>query len=226
MLPSPHHCTNLFYSPLQLKLDSESFPTWFGLPTPAFTATQYRVAYLRSWAPAGRSSRASRNGTTPPPGDTTTPYVILAAALPTDTGVSPYELGRAPSPGAVDPTAAAGRVAAVPRTGWGAYRVRRGLSEGKGGRGGLKDLPPVGVGVPRAGGGGGVGDLPPVPADGGVPSAQPAWPPWVPTGAPTRVTTPAVSAPGELPEVAAPTADAELPTTLGAENGTLFPGAP
>lgn len=141
------------HSPLQLKVDSESFPTWFGLPTPSFTSTQYRVAYLRSWAAASGRSRAGRRGTVaPPPGDRTTPYVTPAAALPADRDVSPYQLGRAPPPvDEKDPTAAAGRVAAVPRRGWDVYRVRRGARVGgRRARGGLVDIPPAGGGVPPA----------------------------------------------------------------------------
>lgn len=143
-------------SPLQLKLDAESFPTWFGLPSSTFTTTQYRVAYVRSWAAANGRSRTGRRGTAvPPPEDRVTPYVTPAAALPTDDDTSPYQLGRAPPPGDKrDPTEAAGRAAAVPRRGWDAYRVRRGARAGASGeRGPLVDVPPAETGVPPAGAG-------------------------------------------------------------------------
>lgn len=59
-----------------------------------------------------------------------TSYVTPASSLVADHDVSPYQLGRAVSPGDEDPTAVAGKEATVPRRGWDAYRVRRGAREG------------------------------------------------------------------------------------------------
>jgi len=35
---------------LRVKLDSESFPYWFGLPSPSFRSSDFHVSYLRGWS--------------------------------------------------------------------------------------------------------------------------------------------------------------------------------
>lgn len=53
---------------LRVKLDSESFPYWFGLPSPAFRSSDFRVSYLRGWSKRNkwRKSGGGR-GRLPPP---------------------------------------------------------------------------------------------------------------------------------------------------------------
>lgn len=52
---------------LRLKLDSESFPYWFGLPGPSFRSSIYRVAYVRGWSKSNRWRRSGNGRGRPPP---------------------------------------------------------------------------------------------------------------------------------------------------------------
>lgn len=52
---------------LRLKLDSESFPYWFGLPDASFSSSIYRVAYVRGWSKSNRWRRSGGGRGNPPP---------------------------------------------------------------------------------------------------------------------------------------------------------------
>eukprot|EP00168_Porphyra_purpurea_P014242 TRINITY_DN4064_c0_g1_i2.p1 TRINITY_DN4064_c0_g1~~TRINITY_DN4064_c0_g1_i2.p1 ORF type:complete len:448 (-),score=187.70 TRINITY_DN4064_c0_g1_i2:340-1683(-) len=53
---------------LRLKLDSESFPYWFGLPSPDFRSSLFRVSYVRGWSKRNMRRQAGRmRGKLPPP---------------------------------------------------------------------------------------------------------------------------------------------------------------
>lgn len=52
---------------LRLKLDSESFPYWFGLPGRSFRSSLYRVKYVRGWSKTARWRRSSGSRGDPPP---------------------------------------------------------------------------------------------------------------------------------------------------------------
>lgn len=52
---------------LRLKLDSESFPYWFGLPSKSFRSSLYRVRYVRGWSKSNRWRRSGSGRGRPPP---------------------------------------------------------------------------------------------------------------------------------------------------------------
>lgn len=52
---------------LRLKLDSESFVSWFGLPSPSFRMSDYRVNYVRGWTKRSRWRRSGSSRGDPSP---------------------------------------------------------------------------------------------------------------------------------------------------------------
>lgn len=122
---------------LVLKLDSETMPTWFGLPSGNWRNQTYSVLYLRAWSRTARHVRNDGDG------DGTTCHVrtITESRVAPARGharISKYALQRAPSPGSKQ---VAGLAEPVPVKGWGAFLGRGPIGRGE------RFFPPTRVGA-------------------------------------------------------------------------------
>lgn len=122
---------------LVLKLDSETMPTWFGLPSGDWRNQTYSVLYLRAWSRTARHVRNDGDG------DGTTCHVrtITESRVAPARGharISKYALQRAPSPGSKQ---VAGLAEPVPVKGWGAFLGRGPIGRGE------RFFPPTRVGA-------------------------------------------------------------------------------
>lgn len=104
---------------LAVKLDSETMPNWFGLPSPTWRFQIYFVKYLRVWSRTAKAaSGRSVDGRGGDPGAAT---VTAAVGANAPAAISPYALQRAPMPGSIE---VAGLAEPVPRAGWAIFSGR------------------------------------------------------------------------------------------------------
>lgn len=76
-----------WHQPLHMNFDSETFPTWFGLPDPATLPSTFSIDYVRSWSSPTQVAWTSASQTSPSEGGTMTVTATLSSVSSVDVTV-------------------------------------------------------------------------------------------------------------------------------------------